>query len=187
MPYVYVDIEGKPLRELGAIYCSDSFDITDTFLAYSDCHHQRSDWYGQRYIHGLPPRLPMTLPNVYPNEAAVVAAFKEWLSTKPDNITLYANNPDLERQTLDLPVQDLPLLPWAERFLHPSHYFALICKERAIAMYGNSCAAHTNYRGWIPRRSPPSPSDIARSLSGAHCALYDAYELCVYHKLITES
>lgn len=178
MPYIYIDTEGEPLRELAALYVNDHHEIIDVFHRFANAPYFSSDEYASKYIHGLQPILP-GFP--YKNEAALIAAFHQWLSIRP-YAYMYANDCRKERAILKLDIVDLRLPPWCERILLPSHCVAVLAKRCNYHILDCCCTAHTAYRMKKPKRFPPKVGDVARTLYGHHCALYDTLELYLFHE-----
>ena len=177
MPVVYLDCEGDSLRELSALYVSDEFVILDIFHGVANEIYPYKDWYCRRYIHGIPRKVRTAC--AHPD--IVIEKFKRWLARRPYTV-IYANDCRLEQKLLQLPMVDLRLLPWEERAFHPSHRLAVLAKHLDWGICGKHCHYHTNYRRWLPKRSPPTMGDVARSMFSHHCALYDALELFLYDK-----
>ena len=169
---MYVDFEGEPAIEAAAIAVDQRLNIVGVFHGFAATLQKNS--YSTRHVHGLSQSYLEA--HGFPTSDELINELKVWLSQWPKALLL-ANDPGLETRTLERPVHDIGLPRWARRALSPAHQKAVEAKMRAESINGIACPirnAHGDYCGWPRRRTE---ADMEKKKSGAHCALYDVYEL----------
>lgn len=174
-----MDIEGQTAEELSAIEMNiNSRQIVDVYHAYAQSHD--SDDWARRHIHGLSPSFLKS--HGFPNEAALINNFKQWLRGK-DILVMYANDPQKEKSLLNLPIRDMGLPRWADRVSLLSHQTALAFKRKSIPIFNKSCSpdAHLDFTFYPVFRH--TATELAKKQYQFHCSLYDTYALYLHYVL----
>lgn len=172
-----MDTEGTPIQELAALEMkSQTREIVSVFHGYAKT--ELTDSFARNFVHGLNPLFLKQ--EGLDSESDLIAAFKDWLSTKSYS-KLLSNGPDKECKALSIKVENFPLLPWRERKNEMSHQLALRFKKLQVAILGRQCLS-TSHSSFICAPSCKNDETYeAKNEHGHHCALYDSYELYLHY------
>lgn len=179
---IFLDSEGEPIQEFSALYVSEKTgEICDVFhylVQYPSHFGHDGDRFSRRHVHGL--GIDYLHRHGLKDEEELLSLLKQWLKKYP-SASLFAHAPSKEINFLNMPIEDVSLLPWKERTVLPSHQTALSFKKMNIPICDTVCNAHVSFHGWRPKRSYClSPTDIAKCNFSHHCSLYDAFECFLF-------
>ena len=183
---VFVDCEGIPLQELGAICVDwDTLQIYSVFLNYCMCPlpETQSCAFSRRHIHGLNIDF---LQQCHPTSDELITDFYRWIDHLPSDFEylFFANDPSMEKKLFPLlRFYDVCLPPWLDRVHLRSHKLAYDAKQYDAPLLDKQCVASTVHSAYNPfphRRHTATPSQLAMLESGHHCALYDTFECYLY-------
>lgn len=180
---VYLDSEGTPVQEFSAIYVDPStLLIKEVFHRYVRFPFEPfdPDMWARFHIHGL--NIDYLREHGVSDEKTLVEEFKEWLSSRP-HVALYAHAPSKEENLLDLPIEDVNLLPWIQRDNDVSHKLACNLKQTNHPICDVNCReAHFSFVRWKSSKMYANKeSERIKHAFGHHCSLYDAVECFLYH------
>lgn len=178
-----IDSEGESLQELAAI-CLDVVNlcIKDVYLQWAKPSLPKSmdvDWFARKHVHGL--NRNFLQQNGFENEEALMADFNAWRRKYTIN-EIIGHAPAKEEILLNLPITDVKLAPWAERYKELHHCVALCMKTLDMHVKDTACSrftTHSEYEGWHVTRTR-TRGDLAREEFGAHCALYDCVSIMLH-------
>ena len=179
MVIIFVDIEGEPAQELSAISMNiNTRQITDVYHAYA--YTDQPDEWSRCHIHGL--NQTFLKENGFSDESTLVSDFKRWIQSK-DVLATFANNPMKEIEILKLPVQDIGLPQWTDRFQLTSYQTALAFKRKRVPVFNATCNsnAHNKFRYFPVYRN--TQTELIKKDFGHHCSLYDVFSLYLHYVL----
>ena len=174
----YMDIEGRPSRvlEVGMILTKGQRRCANIHLfGIPNPYADRND---AIYCHGIVKEHPLALKQEA-LKATVLQTLEAWKVTE-----IYANGADdiiayLQEEEWINKVTELRLLPWADRQYSRAHV-----KSRKAKFYNwkvpfLQCDVRKYHQGYVGRRITENSTEGQKTKfdHGAHCALYDAYEL----------
>ena len=172
--FIAIDIEGAPVVEIGAIAFTKG-EIVGAFHLFpkQSSSDLSIDWYARMYIHGVPEDLNIV-------SIPWLAAFKRWRE-KFSSFILIANAPVQEEKFFGEAVMDVRLKNWVDRAAEISHLISRFFKSRELNICGVCCCLlnHGLYKGHKVKHNKPSEADLVKIAHGHHCALYDAFEVCL--------
>ena len=179
MTIIFVDIEGEPGQESSAIAMNaNTREITAVYHAYA--YTDEPDDWSRCHVHGL--SQTFLKENGFSNEAALVSDFKRWFRNK-DVLVALANNPQKEIRILKLPVKDIGLPQWTDRYQLTSYQTALAFKRKRVPVFNTMCnsEAHNKFRYFPSYRN--TETELIKKDFGHHCSLYDVFSLYLHYVL----
>ena len=152
--------------------------IVAVYHKYAACPPFADAW-SRLHIHGL--SYSYLLKHGLKDEETLLLDFKCWLQQFQVMI-MYANNPNREMSKLELPIVDIGLPVWTERFKHSYHqipqmyklsskpFSHIVCNDHVHSEYVyqnmEDCVTHT---------------ERVKAAHGFHCSLADVHELYLYY------
>ena len=180
----YLDIEGEADRvlEVGMIIVNDVEPLANVHLFGTP--EPSKDWGGAKYCHGI-----LKKPTGALDQGAlrkrVIEELEKWkvmeiIVNGASDITKF-----LQEYKWVSKITDMRLLPWAERHHTESHKQSYEAKRDHLKVPFLSCDInkyHGDYKG-INSRKGGLHTRLPKKAHGAHCALYDAFELWLWDRV----